>query len=186
MTSCHVFIATSLDGFIARQNGDIDWLESLPAGGEDHGYDAFMESIDGLIMGRGTYEKVLSFDDWPYRKPAVVLSRTLQHSAVPARIAEKVRISAHAPEEIVEVVSREGWKRAYIDGGQLIQSFLRAGLVEDLVITRIPVLLGSGLPLFGPMPRDQRFRHVETTAFPSGLVQSKYRISSDQNSTKRL
>lgn len=179
MTNCHVFIATSLDGFIARQNGDIDWLENVPTGGEDHGYEAFMEGVDGLFMGRGTYEKVLSFDNWPYRKPVVVLSTTLQQSAVPARVADKVRISALAPNEIVEVVSREGWKRAYVDGGQLIQAFLRAGLIESLIITRIPVLLGSGLPLFGPMPHDQRFQHVETTAFPSGLVQSKYCICSN-------
>ena len=176
MITCHVFIATSLDGFIARRNGDIDWLESVPAEGEDHGFRDFMANVDGLIMGRGTYEKALSFDAWPYSKPVVVLSKRLRQSDVPSALAGKVRISSKEPAAIVQEMAQEAWRRAYVDGGLVIQSFLRVGLIKELTITRIPVLLGSGIPLFGPLPGDQRLIHLETIAFKSGLVQSKYQI----------
>lgn len=176
VTTGHVFIATSLDGFIARDDGDIAWLESASAAGEDHGYERFVASVDGVVMGRGTYEKVLAFDRWPYRKPVVVMSRSLDPDAVPARLSGKAEIVAESPEATLRRLSMRGWTRAYIDGGQLVQSFLRAGLIDDMVITRVPVLLGSGRPLFGPLPRDVSLDHIETTAFPSGLVQSTYRV----------
>jgi len=147
MTTCHVFIATSLDGFIARCNGDIDWLESVPTEGEDYGFQHFMANMDGLIMGHGTYDKALSFDAWPYSKSVVVLSKRLRQSDVPSALAGQVRISSKDPAAIVQEMAQEAWKRAYVDGGQVIQSFLRAGLIEDLTITRIPILLGSGIPL---------------------------------------
>jgi dihydrofolate reductase len=178
MTTGHVFIATSIDGFIARQDGNIAWLENAPTAGENHGFENFMDSVDGLVMGRHTYEQVLAFDQWPYRKPVVVLSRSLSQDRVPTIISGKVHVSADTPEALMESLSRRGWKRVYVDGGQVIQSFLTAGLIEDLIITRIPVLLGSGRPLFRPLPNDIWLDHVETTAFPSGLVQSKYRVRS--------
>jgi dihydrofolate reductase len=172
--SGHVFIAASLDGFIARPNGDIDWLEGWPDVGRDYGYGEFIAPIDGLVMGRGSYEKVLTFPSWPYAKPVVVLSRTLRQDDVRSDLAGKVRISRSEPGQVVAELGREGWKRVYVDGGRVIQAFLRDGLIEDLIVTRIPILLGAGLPLFGLLQQDVRLRHVRTTAYESGFVQSHY------------
>lgn len=179
MPTGHVFIATSLDGFIARDDGDIAWLESVPTVGEGHGFETFMADVDGIVMGRSTYETARDFESWPYQKPVAVLSRSLTQDDVPPTLSGKVQICAGTPEAIVEVLSGQGWKRAYVDGGQVIQAFLKADLIEDLVITRIPVLLGTGRPLFGPLSHDVRLEHIETTAFPSGLVQSTYRVRSN-------
>ncbi len=176
MTSGHVFIAISLDGFIARQDGNIDWLTKQQTSGEDHGYDAFMASVDGLIMGRGTFEKVLTFGDWPYPKPVVVMSRTMSDANVPDELRDKVRVSALGPADIMQELTDKGWARAYVDGGKVIQSFIRAGLISDITLTHIPVLIGEGLPLFGKLNGDVDLEHLETRSFPSGLVSSKYRI----------
>jgi len=140
------------------------------------GYAAFMETVDGIVMGRGSYEKVLSFDEWPYAKPVVVMSRSLAEGDIPARLAGKVRISDLEPRALMDALAEEGWEGAYIDGGKLIQSFLREGLISDFTLSRIPVLLGSGIPLFGPLDADIKLQHVETSAYGSGLVQSRYRI----------
>ncbi len=176
MPTCHVYIATSLDGYIARLDGDIEWLHQWADIGDDYGYSAFMQSVDGLIIGRGTFEKVLSFGTWPYEKPVVVLSSTLDPDAVPPDRAGRVRIVALEPAEVLEMLRREGWSRAYVDGGRLIQSFLNAGLIEDMTITRIPILIGTGRPLFGALPHDVVLTHFETTAYPSGFVQSRYAV----------
>lgn len=173
----HVFIAASLDGFIARADGDIDWLTPFATGGEDTGYDAFMASVDGVVMGRGTFEKVLSFGAWPFSEPVIVSSRTLSQNDLRADLDGKLRISSLAPRPLMEALAADGWKRAYVDGGKLIQSFLREGLISDIILTRIPVLLGEGIPLFGKMDGDITLRHVETRTFASGLVQSKYSIA---------
>jgi len=169
-----VFIATSLDGFIARPDGALDWL---PAdGGEPHGYTEFMATVDALVIGRKTLETVLSFEAWPYgNKPVVVLSSTLSELAVPdGAVCE---LMAGSPHEIVARLTRRGMSHLYIDGGVTIQRFLEAGLIQRVIITRIPVLLGSGIPLFGPLSRDIRFEHVATRSYPSGLVQSEYLIA---------
>ncbi len=176
MTTGHVFIAASLDGFIARSDGDLDWLMKFDTDGEDHGFDAMLASVEGLIMGRGTFEKVLSLGEWPYTKPVIVLSRSLKQSDLPDHLRGKVRLSDAAPKILMEQLDGEGWKRAYVDGGKVIQSFLREGLIADMLVTRVPVLIGEGLPLFGAVPQDISLRHLETKAFPSGLVSSKYRI----------
>ncbi|MBU1212791.1 MAG: dihydrofolate reductase family protein [Alphaproteobacteria bacterium] len=175
----HVFIATSLDGYIARDDGDIGWLHSIPTEGEDHGYQDFMARVDGLIMGRETFRKVLEFETWPYSKPVVVMSQSLRQEDVPSRLSETVHVSDQPPDPLMQSLSVKGWKRAYVDGGQVIQSFMKAGLIEDLIITRIPILLGRGRPLFGPLSRDVRLDHIKTTTFPSGLVQSTYRVRSN-------
>lgn len=182
MLACHVFIATSLDGFIARPDGAIDWLDMPGVDVEEHGYEALMAMVDGLIMGRVTYETVLGFDvAWPYTKPVVVMSRSLTGADVPVRLAGKVRIVDGSPGEIVRDLAAEGWTHAYVDGGRVIQSFLRDRLIADMVITTIPVLLGGGIPLFGPLDRDVHLRHVETRSFPSGLVQSKYEVAAPRD-----
>jgi len=178
MTTGHVFIATSLDGFIAREDGELDWLMKQPTAGEDYGYDAFMESVDGIVMGRKTYEKVLSFGEWSYPKPVVVPTRTLTEESIPEHLAGRVSVSQEAPAELMQRLGAEGWKRAYIDGGQVIQSFLRAGLIETITVSRIPILLGSGIPLFGGLDEDIDLRHVETKTYPSGIVGSQYEVAS--------
>jgi dihydrofolate reductase len=165
-----VFIATSLDGFIARANGDLDWLP--PGGGEEHGYDAFMATVDALVIGRKTFETVLTFDTWPYgEKPVYVLSTRPLAPALPGAVVERM---SGAPAEIVSQLAARGVQHAYVDGGITIQRFLQAGLIQRLIITRIPVLLGAGIPLFGALQRDIALRHVETRQYASGLVQSEY------------
>jgi dihydrofolate reductase len=169
-----VFIATSLDGFIAREGGGLDWL---PAdGGEPHGYTEFIATVDALVIGRKTFETVLSFGGWGYgTKPVVVLSRTL--SAVTVPDGAVCEVMAGTPREIVARLADRGMKHLYIDGGVTIQGFLEARLIQRLIITRVPVLLGRGIPLFGPLSHDIRLEHVATRSFPSGLVQSEYLIA---------
>ena len=168
-----VFIATSLDGFIARKDGAIDWLPQAP---EEHGYNEFMSTIDALVIGRGTYETVLGFGEWVYgKKPVFVL--TSNPSAIkPPENAVCVAMSG-TPQEIVDSLTQRGIRHIYVDGGVTIQRFLEAGLIQRMIITRIPVLIGSGIPLFGPLSRDVRLEHVTTRSFPSGMVQSEYLIA---------
>jgi dihydrofolate reductase len=166
-----VFIATSLDGYIARLDGGLDWLP--PDGGEPHGYDEFMATVDAIVIGRKTLETVVAFEAWPYGdKPVVVLSTTMNELKVlPGAVCD---LMYGSPEEIVARLAQRGFNHLYVDGGVTIQGFLRAGLIERLIITRIPVLLGSGFPLFGAVAHDIRLKHVATRAYPSGMVQSEY------------
>ena len=168
-----VFIGTSLDGFIARPNGDLDWLPA--GGGEPHGYDEFIASVDAIVIGRKTFETVLSFGGWFYGKKRVVVlsSRPLDLSAAVGGVVEQM---GGAPAEIVERLSASGAHHLYVDGGVTIQRFLREGLIQRLIITRVPVLIGEGIPLFGPLQHDIRLKHVATRHFPSGLVQSEYLV----------
>ena len=170
---CHVFIATSLDGYIARPDGGLDWLPTDSSAG-DHGYSAFMEGIDAIVMGRATYEMVLTFGAWPFTKPVVVLSS--KGIALAPELEGKVVTMSGSPAEIVAHCAERGWLNLYVDGGVTIQRFLAAGLIERLILTRVPVLIGAGLPLFGAMSQDIRLEHRHTQAYPSGLVQSEYRI----------
>eukprot|EP01031_Cornospumella_fuschlensis_P037907 gene37907-46052_t len=152
-----VFIATTLDGFIARKNGDIDWLdkanEKVPAG-EDCGYQEFMDSVDALVMGRNTFEKVLTFGDWPYAsKPVHVLS-SQKALAIPESLHDKVFHTNDAPHELLKRLTAEGHKRVYVDGGRTIQSFIRCGLISDFTITIIPILLGEGISLFDKLDKE--------------------------------
>lgn len=168
-----VFIATSLDGFIARANGDIDWLPS--GGGEEHGYEAFIASVDALVIGRKTYETVLAFATWPYgQKPVFVLSTGTLAPAPPGAVVEQM---SGDPAEIVSRLSARGVRHIYVDGGITIQRFLQAGLIQRLIITRIPVLIGAGIPLFGAVLRDIVLSHVATRPYESGLVQSEYLVA---------
>lgn len=176
MPTGHVFIGTSVDGFIARRNGDIAWLTGFSSLGEDHGYNVHMARVDGIIMGRGTFEAVKDIEPWFYEKTVLVLSRTLATSDVPESLRGKVEVIDASPKEAMMIAEERGWRGIYIDGGAVIQSFLRAGLVDDMVISRVPVLIGEGLPLFGALDADVVLEHVSTTSFPSGLVQSHYRV----------
>lgn len=178
MITTHVFIAISLDGFIAREDGDIKWLLQRDDPNEDHGYEAFIADKDMIVMGRGTYEKALTLDSWPYDRPVLVLSKQLADAKVPEALMGKVRFSGRAPKDAIEKLAEQNVRQVYVDGGQLVQSFLRDGLVADMVITTVPVLLGSGRPLFGALPEDIDLKLVSSRSFPSGLVQSSYQLAS--------
>ncbi len=168
-----VFIATSLDGFIARLDGGLDWLPENP---EPHGYDEFIATVDAIVMGRNTFEIVLGFGAWPFDvKPVIVLSsRPSELKAPDGAVFEAM---SGTPHEIVERLTERGLKHLYIDGGVTIQRFLEAGLIQRMTITRIPVLLGSGIPLFGDLSHDIRLEHIATRSYPSGIVQSEYVIA---------
>lgn len=178
MITGHVFIATSLDGFIARENGEIDWLLERDRPDEDHGYDDFIRDIDAIVMGRGTFDAVRRMGDWFYNRPVLVLSAGLAQQKVPAELAGKVRFTSKSPQEAMAMLQAEGRRRVYVDGGRVIQSFLALGMISDMVITRVPVLLGAGRPLFGGIQRDISLAHTGTRSFPSGLVQSSYTVVS--------
>jgi len=168
-----VFIGTSLDGFIARRNGDFDFLPE--GGGEPHGYDEFFATVDTLVIGRKTFETVLAFATWPYGNKRVVVlsSHPVDFSAVRGGVVEHM---GGPPADIVAKLAASGAQHLYIDGGITIQRFLRAGLIQRLIITRVPVLIGEGIPLFGALPRDIQLQHVATQQYASGLIKSEYRV----------
>jgi dihydrofolate reductase len=168
-----VFIGTSVDGFIARPNGDLDFLP--PDGGEPHGYAEFMATVDALVIGRKTFETVLAFPQWPYgdKRVVVLSSQPVDLSAVRGGVVEQM---SGPPAEIVSKLAASGAHNLYVDGGMTIQRFLWAGLIQRLIITRVPVLIGDGIPLFGTLPRDIRLRHVATQHYPSGLVKTEYQV----------
>jgi dihydrofolate reductase len=177
MTASHpftasVFIGTSLDGFIAREDGDLGWLTSRgEAAGDDLGYQDFIDGIDTVVMGRGTYEPALTYDPWPHEgKHVAVLSTTLEAGADP-------RVTVYRDlDQLIDGLAERGTKSVYVDGGQIIRMFLRAGLVGEITITTVPVLLGTGLPLFGPLGGDVPLVHRSTRVFGAGVVQSTYGV----------
>jgi len=167
-----VFVGTSLDGFIARPGGELDFLP--PGGGEPHGYDEFMASVDALVIGRKTFQTVLAFETWPYGdKPVFVLS---SQPLPPVPRGAVVEHMSGDPGMILSVLASRGIGHVYVDGGVTIQRFLRAGLIQRLIITRVPVLIGEGIPLFGPTHLDIHLEHVATRHYASGLVQSEYEV----------
>lgn len=167
------FIGISVDGFIARPNGDLDFL---PEGGEPHGYNEFIAGVDAIVIGRKTFETVQTFPAWPYgdKRVLVLSSRPLDFSPVRGGVGEQM---TGPPAEIVSKLAASGARHLYVDGEITIQRFLRAGLIQRLIITRVPVLIGDGIPLFGALPRDLRLRHVATQHYPSGLVKSEYDVA---------
>ena len=172
-----VFIATSLDGYIARSDGDIDWLmEADNSGGEeDYGYKEFSDTVDCMVMGRNSMEVVMRFPEWPYKgKRVVVLSNTLKEVA--SQLKDKIELYSGSLTKLVAGLKSDGCKRIYIDGGKAIQSFINDDLITDITITRIPILLGEGLSLFGDTTRDIKLKHIESKSFPSGFVRSTYEV----------
>jgi len=166
------FIATSLDGYIARRDGGIDWLRVVEQPGEDYGYQAFMSSIDALVMGRKTYDTALGFGDWPYSgKRCIVLT----HRPAPATNGEE--FFNVQPEQLAEKLAAEGARRVYIDGGEVIRQFLTARLLDELTLSVVPILLGTGISLFGAGVPEQRLTLIQGRTFPTGLVQLHYRVS---------
>jgi dihydrofolate reductase len=175
---CAVFVGVSLDGFIARANGDLDWLMGEGGGdASEYGYDEFIAGIDAIVMGRKTFEKGMTFDTWYYgtKRVVVLSSRPLDLSTAQARGAV-VEQMAGSPAEIVSKLAASGARHLYVDGGITIQQFLRVGLIRRFIISRLPVLIGEGIPLFGSLPRDIRLCHIATRAYPGGMVQSEYHV----------
>ena len=176
-----VYIATSLDGFIAREDGAIDWLmqanTAVPPG-EDCGYAAFMSTVDVLIMGRNSYEQVAGFEPWPYegKRVVVLTSRDINFRKGPDI---QLEASSESPHELLKRLGSEGFKHAYVDGGKVIQSFLSNGLIDKFTITTIPVLIGVGRPLFGSLPSDVKLRLVHSKAYEFGFTQTTYLARTD-------
>ena len=175
---CSVFIATSVDGFIARNDGSIDWLmkvNSIVPEGEDGGYKAFISTVDGLVMGRHSFEQVLSFAEWPYGTlPVIVMNSTAIN--IPQHLQNYVTSSSETPTALVQRLVKKGMKHLYIDGGITIQKFIAERLINELTITLIPVLLGSGRSLFGPLKNDVELELLDIKNIGCGIVQLKYRL----------
>lgn len=166
---CSVYIAVSLDGYIARTDGGLDWLSIVERPGEDYGYKVFFDSVDALVIGRKTYDTVLAFEKWPYEeKRCIVATR----SPPASRHGETFHTGSLS--SLLDRLGTEGLRRVYVDGGALIRSFLAEELVDDVTLSVIPVLLGAGIPLFGGVERRMSF--VACRSFPSGLVQLNYNV----------
>lgn len=168
-----VYIATSLDGFIARTNGDIDWLTG-GSDAEDFGYAEFIATVDHIVMGRNTYEKVLGFGEWPYEKKVIVL--TSRELIIPEALSGKVETFNLSPSDLLRRLEIHDARHVYLDGGVTIQRFLREGLVDELTVTTLPVLIGAGLRLFGPLDGDVRLELLSSRSYSNGFVQNRYRI----------
>ena len=169
-----VYVATSLDGYIADKEGGIDWLESIPnPDHDDFGWENFIERIDALVMGKKTFETVLGFGvEWPYPKKVFVLSHN--KDIVPEKLKSKVKEIQGTPKEIVTDLNTKGYKNLYIDGGNVIQEFLKEDLIDEMIINRIPILLGGGFSLFGNLPKHLMFKHVSTKILLNEMVMSHY------------
>ncbi|MCG9759649.1 MULTISPECIES: dihydrofolate reductase family protein [Pseudoalteromonas] len=169
-----VYIGASLDGFITDKNNRLDWLHELPnPEGLDLGFADFMARVDAIIMGRNTFETIQGFDcEWPYNKPVFVLSNTLKE--VPKVFADKVSLVQGELTDIVEQLAQQGFKTLYIDGGKTIQSFLQQDLIDELIITTIPTILGGGTPLFGTLNEPLKFKHVNAVRYLDCVVKNYY------------
>ncbi|MGD1909976.1 MAG: dihydrofolate reductase family protein [Rivularia sp. (in: cyanobacteria)] len=169
----YIYIATSLDGFIATSDGGIDWLLEIPNPEQsDYGYAEFMNGIDAMVMGRNTFEKVLTFGEWSIPKPVFVLSNSL--TEVSGNAIDKVEIVSGDIKELINQLNQRGYHNLYIDGGRTIQSFLREDLIDEMIITLCPILLGSGFPLFNNLDQMLKFRHEKTEIYNDSLVKSHY------------
>jgi len=171
------YCAQSVDGYIATPDGGIEWLNELLDEGEDYGFHAFTSSVDSLIMGRGTYDKLLGFGSWPYGElPAWVLTHR------PAETLEGADLTFvdEGPEAVVAQLEEAGKTRAWlVGGGRAAAAFADAGLIDTWRISVIPVALGEGIPLVAPLGGWARLNHEDTRAYPTGLVQTTYTLRGD-------
>ncbi|MDP1609162.1 MAG: dihydrofolate reductase family protein [Chlamydiales bacterium] len=166
-----IYIASSIDGYIARTDGNLDWLHYGHVGDEDYGFKEFTNSIDAVVMGRNTYEVVAGFDEWAYKdKRVIVLSSTL------TEVRKEAELFSGRPTELLAKLLAENIKHIWIDGGITVSRFLEAGLVDEITISIISMVLGSGIPLFSKMNQEHKCRLVSTQSYPSGLVQLKYEV----------
>jgi dihydrofolate reductase len=171
-----VFIAASVDGYIARKDHSIDWLDNLNADpDQDYGFQDFIRNIDAILMGRNTFNVVMNLKDWSYGEMPIFV---LTHHPTTLRLDkyENVRAIQGKPEEILAELEKRGFHHLYLDGGKTISEFLSASLVDEMIITRIPILLGKGIPLFNPVDKETKLELLSTMDFEDGLVQNKYKI----------
>eukprot|EP00522_Entomoneis_paludosa_P010776 CAMPEP_0172458786 /NCGR_PEP_ID=MMETSP1065-20121228/29304_1 /TAXON_ID=265537 /ORGANISM="Amphiprora paludosa, Strain CCMP125" /LENGTH=192 /DNA_ID=CAMNT_0013213197 /DNA_START=89 /DNA_END=667 /DNA_ORIENTATION=+ len=188
-----VYIAATVDGFIATPDGDVGFLDEYhgapstkdePQKANKYDFDSFMKSVDVVIFGRKSFEKVLSFgpEMWAYGKTKVVVLTRQNSLEIPSHLKEQATWTAKRPQELLSQLSAEGYEHAYIDGGQTIQSFLSAKLVNQLILTRVPLLLGQGIPLFDHQSSASiKLDHQETVDLGNGLITSCYNVLSDHN-----
>lgn len=171
--TCHVFLATSLDGCIARPDGSIDWLLPMQTGKDDYGFAAFYAAVDTIVLGRRTYDTLLGFGGWPHAgKRCIVLTHR-----PPAPCADE-QFFAGTPRQLVDKLGSEGARRLYVDGGAVIQQFLAARLVDEITISVVPVLLGAGIRLFAGDGLEHGLQLQASRSWPNGLVQLHYRVGS--------
>ncbi len=169
----YVYIAVSIDGFIAAGDDGLDWLNEIHNSDKsDYGFSEFNSKIDAIIMGRRTFEKVLTFQEWSYEKPVFVLSNTL--NKIPDNLADKAQIIKGKLNSIVKKLNKQGYKNLYIDGGKTIQSFLKENLIDHLILTHVSILLGDGIPLFGKLPKSIKFKLIKTEMLNKDLVKNYY------------
>lgn len=176
MPTGHIMMAMSLDGFVARPDHTLDWLEKQSTTGEDHGFEAFQQSVDVIVMGSGSFRTVLGFGEWPYRKPVVVLSRSMTSEDIPENLRDKVEITALKPKALMKAFDERGIQRVYVDGGAVIRSFMKAKLIADMKISIVPVLIGEGIRIFDESRGDTDLEMVSIEKFPSGLVDLTYKV----------
>jgi dihydrofolate reductase len=169
-----VFIGASLDGYIARADGAIDWLAIAEPLDESHGYDAFFASIDTIVVGRGTYETALGFGDWPYRGKRVIV---MTHRPAESRHGEELH--AGAPADLLPRLAEA--KRVYVDGGNVIRQFFAAGLIDDVTLSVLPIVLGDGIRLFPGGEGEHRLDLESHRSWPTGLVQLRYQVRKSQS-----
>jgi len=170
----YIYIAATIDGFIADKNGGIDWLMEIPGpDNNDYGFGEFMKKIDGIIMGRKTFEKALTFNEWIYSKKVFVLSNTLK--TIPASFFDKAEIINGTLTSILSRLKAKGLNNLYIDGGITIQNFIKEDLIDEMIITRVSILLGGGIPLFGELNDLTKFKVISTQILNEFLVKTHYR-----------
>ncbi|MBC7006610.1 dihydrofolate reductase [Photobacterium sp. BZF1] len=169
-----VYIATSLDGYIADKNGNLDWLHSIPnPEGNDFGFADFMDRVDALVMGRNTFETVCGFDcEWPYSKPVFVISNSL--NTIPNNYKDKAFLVNGELRDILTELNSKGFNDLYIDGGKTVQSFMAEGLIDEMIITTIPVILGGGTPLFGETASPVNFALKHSEVLLDTIVKNHY------------
>ena len=169
-----VYIATSLDGYIATLKGGIEWLNTFPNPTDsDYGYHEFIDGVDAIVMGRKTFELVSSFSFWPYSKKVFVLSNSLQE--IRPELVDRAEMVQGDVTTIVKKLNQAGYQNLYIDGGKAIQSFLKKNLIDELIISKLPIILGDGIPLFTAQDHKVEFEHCSTKVFEGGLVKSHYK-----------
>ena len=169
----YVYIATSIDGYIAGPNGNLEWLNNIPNPDKsDYGYFDFIKKVDAILMGKNTFQQVLTFGKWPYRKPVFVLSNSLIE--IPENLIGKAEIINGEITKVNKDLNKQGFKNLYIDGGKTIHSFLKEDLIDEMIITIVPILLGDGIPLFHKLDQQLKFKHNKTEIYNNNLVKSHY------------
>ena len=167
-----IYIGTSIDGYIAREDGSIDWLENYNNNEIFKNYSEFIKKIDAVIIGKGTFEKVLTFPSWPYDKMVFVLSSSIKKLS--NNIKGKAEVISMKPKEVLNILNSRNFTTVNIDGGKVIQSFLRDDCIDEMIISKVPVLLGKGIPMFSQLDSELLFNHIGTNVYSNGLVMSRY------------